>query len=130
MNDKLFVYGTLLDADNKYGVYLRDNSSFFSSARIRGKLFDIGEYPGVVLFPEEDDFVFGIILQMDEPETILALIDIYEGYGHDQPQPNEFIRVLTQAETESGLVDCWIYVYNMPYQNVPQIASGNYLHNS
>lgn len=126
MNDLIFVYGTLLDAENKYGLYLRDNSKFFSSARVMGKLFNIGQYPGVVLYPDGDDSVHGVLLQMDDPETVLDLIDIYEGFGNDQPQPNEFIRVLADAETESGIQVCWVYIYNLSLINIPQITSGNY----
>lgn len=126
MNDLIFVYGTLLDAENKYGVYLRDNSKFFSSAKVKGKLFDIGQYPGVVLYPDGADQVHGVLLQMDYPEATLDVIDIYEGFGKDQPQPNEFIRVLAEAETESGIELCWVYVYNLSLDNIRQIMSGNY----
>ena len=126
MNDLIFVYGTLLDADNKYGLYLRDNSKFFSSAKIRGKLFDIGQYPGIILYPDDADLVHGVLLQMDNPETVLDVIDIYEGFGKDQPQPNEFVRVLAEAETESRTQLCWVYVYNLSIDNIPQITSGNY----
>jgi len=127
MTDLIFVYGTLLDAENKYGVYLRDNSKFFSSAKLKGKLFDLGDYPGVVLYPDGSDWVHGVLLQMDDPKTVLDVLDIYEGFGKDQPQPNEFIRVLAEeAETDLGFVSCWVYVYNLSLENVPQITSGNY----
>ncbi len=126
MNDLIFVYGTLLDAENKYGLYLRDNSGFYSPAKVRGKLFDIGQYPGVVLYPDGDDEVHGVLMQMDDPETILNVIDIYEGFGSDQPQPNEFIRILADAETDHGPVTCWVYIYNHPLANISQIASGKY----
>jgi len=126
MNDLIFVYGTLLDPENKYGVYLRDNSKFFSSAKLKGKLFDLGDYPGVVLYPDGTDLVHGILLQMDDPATVLDVLDIYEGFGKDQPQPNEFVRVLTEAVTEPGIVICWVYVYNRSLDNVRQITSGNY----
>ena len=126
MNDLIFVYGTLLDAENKYGVYLRDNSKFHSSAKVKGKLFDLGQYPGVVLYPDGDDEVHGVLLQMDDPQTILNVIDIYEGFGDDQPQPNEFIRVLADAETDRGAAICWVYIYNHPLENIAQIVSGKY----
>ncbi|HEY2580772.1 MAG TPA: gamma-glutamylcyclotransferase family protein, partial [Mucilaginibacter sp.] len=107
MNTKLFVYGTLLDEDNKYGIFLRDNSRFFSKGKVRGSLYEIGEYPAATLDPDSNDYVYGIILQMDEAETVLPMIDMYEGFGADQPQPNEFIRVLTEAITDNGPVACW-----------------------
>lgn len=127
MNNKLFVYGTLLDEDNKYGIYLRDNSTFFSSGKLEGILYDIGEYPGAVLSPDSNDFIYGIILEIDDPAAVLALIDIYEGFGEDQPQPNEFIRVLTQAETDRGRVDCWIYLYNLSINGLMPIETGKYI---
>ena len=127
MNNKLFVYGTLLDEDNKYGIYLRDNSEFFSSGQIEGILYDIGEYPGAILSAGGDDFIYGIILQIDEPSEVLALIDMYEGFGEDQPQPNEFIRVLTEAETDRGRVNCWIYLYNLPVYGLMPIETWRYI---
>jgi len=127
MNDKLFVYGTLLDEDNKYGVYLRDNSKFYSQGTVKGKLYNIGEYPGAVLLPNNEDAIYGIILKMDDPETALELIDIYEGFGEGHQQPNEFIRILTDADTENGPVTCWIYIYNLPTQGLILIESGRYI---
>ena len=127
MNDKLFVYGTLLDEDNKYGVYLRDNSKFYSQGTVKGKLYDIGEYPGAVLLPGGKDAIYGIILKMDDPETALELIDIYEGFGKGHQQPNEFIRILADADTENGPVTCWIYVYNLPTPGLILIENGRYI---
>jgi len=126
MNDLLFVYGTLLDDDNKYGVYLRDNSRFYSEAAVKGKLYDIGEYPGAVLC-DECDLIYGVILQMDDPGATLGLLDIYEGFGASQPQPNEFIRVQAEAQTTSGPVECWIYLYNLPTCGLILTENGRYI---
>jgi gamma-glutamylcyclotransferase (GGCT)/AIG2-like uncharacterized protein YtfP len=126
MNDLLFVYGTLLDDDNKYGVYLRDNSKFHAQGTVKGKLFDIGEYPGAVLV-DGDELIYGIILQMDDPETALNLLDIYEGYGEDMPQPNEFTRTIVNVYTETGTIPCWIYLYNFPTNGLPLIEDGRYI---
>jgi len=124
MNDKLFVYGTLLDEHNQYGIYLRDNSSFYANGKLKGKLYHLGEYPGAVL--GGDDYIYGVILQMDNAVEALSLIDIYEGFGEDQPQPNEFIRVLTKAETDTGPVECWIYLYDLSVDESRLIPGGRY----
>ncbi|HVS93866.1 MAG TPA: gamma-glutamylcyclotransferase family protein [Mucilaginibacter sp.] len=126
MNDKLFVYGTLLDRSNKYGVYLKDNSTYYANGKVQGRLYDIGEYPGAVLTSGEGEYVYGTILKLKDPEETLIVLDEYEGFGEDLLQPNEFIRVLTRVETAAGFVDCWIYVYNLPIEGLPRIDSGKY----
>src|ERR1700739_3856566 len=103
MNDKLFVYGTLLDEDNKFAVYLRDHSRFYANGKVKGKLYHLGEYPGAIL--GGNDYIQGAILQMDSAAETIPVIDIYEGFGEAQPQPNEFIRTLAPLETSSGTVE-------------------------
>lgn len=127
VSDKLFVYGTLLDEDNKYGIYLRDSSKFFAAGKIKGKLYDIGEYPAAVLSPEGENYIHGIILQMDEPDIALSIIDIYEGFGEGHPDPNEFIRVMADIQTNEGAVACWIYLYNLPTDGLTPIQTGKYI---
>jgi gamma-glutamylcyclotransferase (GGCT)/AIG2-like uncharacterized protein YtfP len=63
---------------------------------------------------------------MDHAADALAMTDIYEGFGNDQPQPNEFTRVLAEAETDSGIVDCWIYLYNFDADESKLIVGGRY----
>ncbi|HVV55722.1 MAG TPA: gamma-glutamylcyclotransferase family protein [Mucilaginibacter sp.] len=126
MNNLLFVYGSLLDEDNKYGLYLRANSKFFSAAKVRGKLYDIGEYPGAVLSPDDDEYVHGTIFRLNDPVSVLPIIDLYEGFGADQPKPNEFIRIQALAEAENGTPTCWVYIYNLPVNGLPVIGEGRY----
>jgi gamma-glutamylcyclotransferase (GGCT)/AIG2-like uncharacterized protein YtfP len=125
MNNLLFVYGTLLNDDNEFGNYLRKNSIVYSTGKVKGSLYDIGEYPGVVL-SDGDEYVYGTIFQLNDPVSALKILDEYEGFGEDQPQPNEYVRVLTEVETETDIIICWIYVYNLPVDTFPYINSGKY----
>ena len=127
MNNLLFVYGTLLNEENKYAVYLKTNSRFYSEGRIKGKLYNIGEYPGAVLLPIGEDYIYGSILELDHTESVLHVIDDYEGYGNDQPMPNEFIRLIAPVETSSTIFNCWVYVYNLPTIGVKLIENGRYI---
>ena len=127
MVNLLFVYGTLLDEDNEYAHYLENNSKFYSYGKIKGKLYDIGEYPGAILSDQGNEYIHGVILEINDPENVLPVIDDYEGFGDDQPQPNEFIRVLTEVETGVGMLNCWIYLYNLSVEELPQIKSGRYI---
>lgn len=123
----LFVYGSLLDEDNEFAIYLKNNSTFYATGKARGKIYDIGEYPGAVLIPEGADYIYGHILKIQTPEKVFKVIDDYEGYGGEQSWPNEFIRALTVIEAEKEILDCWIYVYNLPVFGLRQVKGGRYL---
>lgn len=125
-NAFLFVYGTLLDDDNQYSVYLKGNSSFYSDGRVIGELYDIGLYPGLVLSRRGQQYVYGCILKIDHPQRVFTFIDQYEGYGTDQVQPNEFVRKLVDVETGKGLVRCSVYLYNLSTDGFSLIEGGRY----
>jgi len=48
----LFVYGSLLEADNEFGIYLRKNSESIGFGVCNGLLFDVAEYPGAFYDPD------------------------------------------------------------------------------
>jgi gamma-glutamylcyclotransferase (GGCT)/AIG2-like uncharacterized protein YtfP len=123
----LFVYGTLLSRQNSYGAYIQQHCIFLQPGKFKGKLYDMGEYPGAVVQETGDQYVYGSIYLMDEPEKILAFIDDYEGFGDDQEQPNLFIRMLRDTETASETMKCWVYLYNLPVEHFTQVKSGRYL---
>jgi len=122
----LFVYGTLLDNDNEFATYLRNNSILYSDGKIKGELYDIGEYPGAILSEEADKYIYGSILQINNPERVFKVIDGYEGFGSQELWPNEFVRILTDIDTASGPVNCWIYLYNLPVNGLRVIEGGKY----
>lgn len=125
-NALLFIYGTLLNHNNEFAVYLKENSHFFANGKVKGTLYDIGEYPGAV--PDNGgEYIYGVILQIDNPEVVFLEIDDYEGYGDEQPEPNEFIRISVDVETASEIVTCYIYVYNRPVDGLKKIDGGRYL---
>ena len=126
MNNLLFVYGTLLDNDNEFAVFLKNNSKFHSPGKLKGKLYDIGEYPGAVFYSDDENYIYGNILELINIEKVLPVIDDYEGYGDDQIQPNEFVRALASVETQADNVICWLYLYNLPVAGLPIIESGRY----
>jgi len=127
INRHLFVYGTLLSSQNSYGAYLQQHCTFLQHGKFKGKLYDMGEYPGAISQEDSDQYVHGSIYRMDDAEKILSLIDDYEGFGSDQEQPNLFIRILKNIETPAGTIACWVYVYNLSVDNLTQIRSGKYL---
>jgi gamma-glutamylcyclotransferase (GGCT)/AIG2-like uncharacterized protein YtfP len=126
-NPHLFVYGTLLDNNNSYGAYLQQHCSLLQPGKLKGRLYDIGDYPGAIADAGSDHYVHGSIYLMDKPEMILEFIDDYEGFGDDQTQPNLFIRIQADIETDTSKVECWVYVYNLAVEHLLRIRSGRYL---
>jgi len=123
----IFVYGTLLNKENEFAANLAANCTFVSHGKFKGKLYDVGEYPGAVSVNENDCYVYGSIFQLNKPQEILKILDGYEGFGDGQPQPNLFIRELVEVEADNKTFMCWVYLYNLPVEGLRQIMSGDYL---
>lgn len=121
------MYGSLLEAGNEFAVYLQQNSGIYAHGKFKGKLYDIGEYPGAIIDPNGELWVYGTILALNNPAIVLKNIDHYEGFGTGQPKPYLFIRKLIKVETDKGQVKCWVYLYNLPVNHLHHISSGNYL---
>jgi len=117
----LFVYGTLLDADNEFAIFMRKHCRFVKKGKFKGRLYDFDEYPGAVEDTHADSYIHGSIYLMDRAAMVLEKLDDYEGYGPDQEQPNLFIRKLIETETDARSIDCWVYLYNRPVDNIMKI---------
>jgi len=129
MNEKinyLFVYGTLLDEENEFAIYLKQNCSFYIKGKFKGRLYDLGEYPGAIL-GGTNGYVQGSIFELKDAEEVLARLDDYEGFGEDQEQPNLFTREKVLVETNNGQIECWTYLYNLSLNGFRIIESGDYV---
>jgi gamma-glutamylcyclotransferase (GGCT)/AIG2-like uncharacterized protein YtfP len=127
INQFLFVYGTLLQPGNEFAEYLNQHCKFISSGKIKGLLYDIGEYPGALTDSGEGRYIYGNIFGMDEPDSILKVIDDYEGIGGLYGHPQEYIRKQVDILTDNGNVSCWMYIYNLPVDTYNQIPEGDYI---
>jgi gamma-glutamylcyclotransferase (GGCT)/AIG2-like uncharacterized protein YtfP len=125
INDLLFVYGSLLDTGNEFGRYLNDNASLITTGTFNGRLYDIGEYPGAIIDNQNGYPIVGGIYKLDN-STALTILDDYEGFGPDQEQPNLFIRDSLSIETSEGIINCWVYLYNLEVDGFVEITSGDY----
>jgi gamma-glutamylcyclotransferase (GGCT)/AIG2-like uncharacterized protein YtfP len=121
----LFVYGTLQDEQNEFAIYLKQNCSFYGKGRFKGKLYDLGEYPGAILDEKGDNYVYGSILNVKNISEVLIRLDEYEGFG-EEDRPNLFIREIVSIETNNGKVDCLVYLYNLSVDGFKIIDSGDY----
>ncbi|GGH00800.1 gamma-glutamylcyclotransferase family protein [Mucilaginibacter phyllosphaerae] len=126
MTALLFIYGTLLQPGNPFANYLNSNCSYVCAGKIKGLLYDIGEYPGLIINTHAEGFVLGSVVKLHQPAEGLKVIDDYEGVGPEQDQPNLYLRTIQTIITAKGPADAWVYIYNLPVAGLPVIASGNY----
>ena len=126
----IFVYGTLRrDFGNESNILEREGS-FAGECFVRGRLFGLGPYSGLVLSESPDETVRGDLFNIppDKSAAVLDLLDRYEGCAPSDPQPHEYKRDLVNAFTKNGAsVKAWAYVLNRPVGDLEPIESGDYL---
>jgi len=123
----LFVYGTLRKEceTNAHREYLR-GADFVSPAKIRGKLFMVDYYPGLVL-SETEHWAVGEIYLL-EHESQLHDLDVYEGCAKKSPQPHEYERRKAEVILNSGeTLQAWTYIYQQDTSELSTIDSGDFL---
>jgi gamma-glutamylcyclotransferase (GGCT)/AIG2-like uncharacterized protein YtfP len=112
MEERIFLYGTL-----RPGHAPREIADAVGRLRrigagtVRGRLYDLGAYPGLVLDDSASE-VRGEVFAVPDAET-LARMDAYEGYYPGDAAASLFLRVKTVVALENGPTEaCWVYVYN------------------
>jgi gamma-glutamylcyclotransferase (GGCT)/AIG2-like uncharacterized protein YtfP len=127
----LFVYGTLRkEARNSMFHLMTSQALLIGPARVRGNLYDLGEYPGLVLVSDRTrtSWVYGDLYELKDVARMLAVLDDYEGWGPDHPCPGEFERILCTVLTEAGRQSkAWAYAYRGSTSDKRLIVSGDYL---
>ena len=123
----LFVYGTLRrSVAHPMHALLRETASPLGDARVRGVLYRVAAYPGIVL-DAGAGWVWGELYCLREP-GVLEQLDAYEGAGPQDPEPREYRRIRALVERLDGEeLEAWIYEYGWPTTGIPIIASGNFL---
>jgi gamma-glutamylcyclotransferase (GGCT)/AIG2-like uncharacterized protein YtfP len=125
----LFVYGTLRrNTRIKMAGLLDKRAAFISYASFQGKLYNIGNYPGVVPSDKLTDRVQGELYRLRNPVLLLARLDKYEECGPDFPEPTEYIRKIQCVRLQGGkAIPAWVYLYNWPMDTLELMPSGNLL---
>jgi gamma-glutamylcyclotransferase (GGCT)/AIG2-like uncharacterized protein YtfP len=128
MTRRLFIYVTLReDTRNSMFRLLARDASLVGRARIGGRLYDLGEYPGLVSSSDADAWVYGEVYSLEDPDEALPRLDDYEECGPGDPEPHEFAREQLDAELETGeRTRTWVYVYKGATEGKAEITSGDY----
>lgn len=132
MQDRLFVYGTLMRGfDHPMSRLLSAQADFLGAATVRGRLYLVRHYPGLTPSDNAADLVFGELFRLHRPRELLAQLDAYEGCGADAEAPAEYRRELYPVTLGDGALseapsEAWTYLYNWPVAQLPRIASGRF----
>lgn len=104
---RIFLYGTLRRGGSRDATRFYDGAKFVGPARVRGALYDFGEYPGLRLAAEAG-WVKGELF--DVTPDALAGLDAWEGIDPAAPDAGEYRRVRAMVELADGVAgECWIY---------------------
>ena len=117
----VFVYGTLRPAlATGESRLLIEGLRPAGPATIRGRLIDLGEYPGLL---EGSGVVHGELLEI-ETAAQLAALDAYEGCDLTCPL---YRRAAAIAERPNGSqTPVWVYWYCQAVTAAPPIPDGDY----
>ena len=126
----LFVYGTLRTGlGNPVRQEIKADVELIGEAVIRGKLYDIGRYPGAVrITADEYGFIKGEVLRLTHPKKVLRILDQYEGYDPVMQGKSEYYRDHEPVRLPKGKeVVAWVYWYNFPLEGKRRIRHHDYL---
>ena len=127
---QVFVYGSLRSGFHHPAyAYISRYFTLVTSGKVKGKLFDMGEYPAAVPSNEEK-FIVGELYRINHPEEFgwaMAQLDDYEGLNTENNElplyRREPVTVYLQAQTEQA----WVYWFNGDTSGNPVIESGDVL---
>lgn len=128
---QLFVYGSLRKGFlHPAYEYISRYFDFVSDARVKGLLYDMGDYPAAV--PTEGDAtIVGelyAIRETDEFDWAMAQLDDYEGIHPEENEPALYRRdMATVILPEGNTTQAWIYWFDGDVSGRPQVESGDVL---
>ncbi|MBX2806417.1 MAG: gamma-glutamylcyclotransferase [Hyphomicrobiales bacterium] len=124
----LFVYGTLKRASRApFAQRLAMESRYIGRGTVRGKLYSLGSYPGLVRDPAAQFNVHGEVVRLKTPRSFVWL-DNYEGCGPGWPQPHEYERIVLQVHLQKGeKIACWAYIFKGKVTSFRWIPSGRFI---
>ena len=96
---------------------------------VRGILYDLGSYPGVVLDEKSGGLVRGSVFELprDDP-SLLTRIDAYEGFDQSDCERSLFIRKRSVVQlTDRTVLPCWVYTYNRSISGAALVPDGDYV---
>ena len=128
-NYQLFVYGSLRKGfEHPAFKYITSYFHFVSHGKVKGLLYDLGEYPAAIP-DKEEHYIVGELYSINEPDEFsyaIAQLDDYEGINPEEGS-SLYRRELATIYTDHYMTNAWVYWYNGRLEDQPIIASGDVL---
>lgn len=127
---QLFVYGSLVSGFRHEAYsYISCYFTLIGDAMVRGKVYDLGPYPGAL--PSNDEhFIKGELYQVNNKHEFswaIKQLDDYEGMLVEPGETPLFRREPVNVILGSTTAIAWIYWYNQDVTDKPLIQSGDVL---
>jgi gamma-glutamylcyclotransferase (GGCT)/AIG2-like uncharacterized protein YtfP len=121
----LFVYGTLRPfVAIPMARWLAGAAHYVGPAKTRGRLYDLGPYPGLRASRGQREWVVGDVYRIASPR-VLRVLDRYET-GVRKARAT-FVRVPCVVTLERGTRKrAWVYLYRRSVVRAARVASGDY----
>jgi gamma-glutamylcyclotransferase (GGCT)/AIG2-like uncharacterized protein YtfP len=128
MITRLFVYGTLLSTTgHPMSTRLQREARLIGPGTVRGRLYSLGRYPGLVEADGAGRLVHGELYALKMPAVSLKWLDAYEGIVPDRPEENPYERVVRPTRLNTGqTVDAWVYLYRKSVRLRPEVTHGRW----
>ena len=127
---QLFVYGSLRSGFRSPAYeYISRYFHLVGPAKVRGKLFDLGNYPAAIP-TTEDRFIIGELYKIkNEKEFSWAIgqLDDYEGIDVAYDETALYRRDVTEVFIDNNVTTAWIYWFCGDVADKPLIESGDVL---
>ncbi len=118
----LFVYGSLRRGFEAQDLMRRLGARYVGKGSVRGRLFDLGNFPGALRTPGTSTRVIGELYQLPSAASALKSLDRYEG--------NRYRRELAEVALRDGKrARAWIYWLKRAPASQRRIKGGEYATN-
>ena len=116
----VFVYGSLRSGNAGAMSTRFPDAKFVSGAHVRGSLYDLGEYPGLLL-DESKSLIVGEVYEVND--DTLNRLDQFE-------LSSDYVRKEVEVDAGANKMKCWIYVPSYGpdfYSKRTLITSGDWM---
>ena len=119
----VFVYGTLRKGGSNH--FRMAGAEFVTAGTIRGRMYRIAWYPGLVL-DDSGDEIQGEVYAVDA--ELLAALDVFEGLSAGEIEGSEYRRArATVVARDSRILEAWVWEWLGMVDESRRVSGGDWL---